>query len=88
MPACGDHGVSQFDPTKPHELHHFFEELKFQFVWSHVVDEEEMKKHALLFVDCDTAELWEILPEFADVATPYQTLCTSCTQGQMWKGVG
>ena len=31
-----------------------------------------MKQHALWFVDCDTVELWEILPKFADVATSYQ----------------
>ena len=67
MPACGDSGVLQFDPTKPCELHHFFEELK-----SHVVDKEEMKKHALWFVDCNTTELWEILPKFANAAMPYQ----------------
>ena len=33
-----------------------------------------MKQHALRFVDCDTAELWEVLPEFADVATSYQQI--------------
>ena len=31
-----------------------------------------MKKHTLQFTDCDTAELWEILPEFADTAKMYQ----------------
>ena len=31
-----------------------------------------MKQHALRFVDCDTMELWEILPEFADATTSYQ----------------
>ena len=31
-----------------------------------------MKQHALQFIDCDTMELWEILPKFADVATSYQ----------------
>ena len=31
-----------------------------------------MKQHALRFVDCDTVELWEILPEFTDMTTPYQ----------------
>ena len=31
-----------------------------------------MKQHALWFIDCDTAELWEILPEFANVAASYQ----------------
>ena len=72
MPACGDCGSPQFDPEKPHELRHFFEDLKFHFVRSQVVDEEEMKQHALRFIDCDTAELWEILPKFTDVATSYQ----------------
>ena len=37
-----------------------------------VVDEAEMKGHALLFVNCDTAKLWEILPEFANSTAPYQ----------------
>ena len=72
MPPCGDHGVLQFGPSKLHELRCFFEELKFQFMWSHVVDEEEMNKHALQFVDCNTMDLWEILPKFADVAALYQ----------------
>ena len=31
-----------------------------------------MKKHTLQFTDCDTAELWEILPEFADTVKTYQ----------------
>ena len=31
-----------------------------------------MKKHALRFTNCDTAELWEILPEFANTAKMYQ----------------
>ena len=64
--------MPQFDPEKPHKLCRFFEDLKFQFVRSHVVDEEEMKQHALRFIYCDTAELWEILPKFANVAASYQ----------------
>ena len=31
-----------------------------------------MKQHALRFVDCDTTELWEILPEFTDTTASYQ----------------
>ena len=31
-----------------------------------------MKKHAVRFVNCDTAELWEILPEFANATKSYQ----------------
>ena len=72
MPARGDHGSPQFDPKKSHELCRFFEDLKFYFMRSQVVDKEEMKQHALWFIDCDTAELWEILPEFTNVTTSYQ----------------
>ena len=69
---CGDCGSPQFDPEKPRELCRFFKDLKFHFARSQVVDEEEMKQHALWFVDCDTMELWEILPEFADMTVSYQ----------------
>ena len=72
MPTRGDHGSPQFDPERPRELRRFFEDLKFHFARSQVVDEEEMKQHALWFVDCDTAELWEILPEFANATASYQ----------------
>ena len=72
MPARGDHGAPAFDPSKPRELRRFFEELKFHFGRSNVVDKAMMTKHALRFADCDTAELWEILPEFADTAKTYQ----------------
>ena len=39
-----------------------------------------MKGHALRFVDCDTAELWEILPEFADSTAPYQKFVDAVCQ--------
>ena len=83
MPAHGERGAPQFDPAKPCRLCRFFDDLRFQFARSGVVDEAEMKGHALQFVDCDTTELWEILPEFTDATTPYQKLsmlCGSCTQ--------
>ena len=72
MPAHGDCRAPTFDPSKPRELRCFFEELKFHFGRSNVVNEVTMKKHALRFADCDTAELWEILPKFADTAKMYQ----------------
>ena len=72
MPTHGDCRALRFVPAKLHKLHHFFDDLKFQFAQSHVVDEEEMKGHAWQFVDCDTVELWEILPEFADTTMPFQ----------------
>ena len=66
--------------TKLHRLCCFFDDLRFQFARSEVVDEVEMKGHALWFVDCDTAELWEILPEFANVTAPYQKFVNTVCQ--------
>ena len=63
--------LHSFDPAKPRGLRRFFDDLRFQFARSGVVDEVEMNGYALRFVDCDTAELWEILPEFADSTAPY-----------------
>ena len=80
MPAHGEHGAPQFDPAKLCGLHRFFDNLRFQFTQSGVVDEVEMKGHALRFVDCDTAELWEILPEFADVTAPYHKFVDAVCQ--------
>ena len=57
MPTCGEHGAPQFDPAKLRGLRRFFNNLQFQFARVEVVDEAEMKGHALRFVDCDTAEL-------------------------------
>ena len=71
MPTHGEHGAPQFDPIKPHRLHHFFDDLNFQFARLEVVDVAEMKGHALQFVDYNTTELWEILPEFTDMTAPY-----------------
>ena len=50
-----------------------------------------MKGHALQFVDCNTADLWKILPEFTDATTPYQMFVDTVCQlypgsyvGQHW----
>ena len=67
MSTHGECGTPQFNPTKLHGLCHFFNNLNFQFVQAQVVNEVEMSGHALRFVDCNTAELWEILPEFTNV---------------------
>ena len=80
MPARGERGGPQFDPAKRRGLRRFFDDLRFQFARSGVVDEAEMKGHALRFVDCDTAELWEILPEFADSTAPYQKFVNAVCQ--------
>ena len=80
MPARGERGAPQFDPAKPCGLCRFFDDLRFQFARSGVVDEADMKGHALQFVDCDTAELWEILPEFANSTALYQKFVDAVCQ--------
>ena len=59
MPTHGECGAPQFDPTKPCGLCQFFDDLNFQFTQAQVVDEVEMKGHALWFINCNTVELWE-----------------------------
>ena len=71
MPTHGERGAPQFNPAKPCRLHCFFDDLNFQFAQSEVVDEVERKGHALWFVDYNTMELWEILPEFANTTVLY-----------------
>ena len=39
-----------------------------------------MKGHALWFVDCNTTELWEILPEFTDATALYQKFVNTVYQ--------
>ena len=80
MPACGERRAPQFDPAKPRRLRCFFDDLRFQFARSGVVNEAEMKGHALRFVNCDTTELWEILPEFTDVTAPYRKFVNAVCQ--------
>ena len=80
MPTCGECRALQFNPTKPHKLCCFFNDLDFQFTQLQVVDDKEMKEHALWFISCDTMELWEILPEFANMTAPYQKFVNTVYQ--------
>ena len=70
----------QFDPAKLCGLHRFFNDLNFQFMQLEVVDEAEIKGHALQFVDYNTVELWEILPEFSNMTAPYQKFVDTVCQ--------
>jgi hypothetical protein len=63
MPARGHSTAPKFDPTKPHELHRFFDKLKLLFGVCNVTDLDLMKKHACIYIDIDSAELWESLPQ-------------------------
>ena len=71
MPARGDRGAPQFNPDKPRELRRYFADLEFHFTRSAITDEAEKKGHATRLLDIDSAELWESLPSYTDVAIDY-----------------
>ena len=82
MPACGEYDTPHFAATNPCELHCFFAELRFLFSRLHISGDAEKKYHALRYVDYDSADLWELLPEFSDpMHTFMDTLVTdaACT---------
>ena len=77
MPARGDRSAPRFDPKQPRELRRYFTDLAFHFNRGGVTDDAEKKKHACRYVDVDTSELWESLPEFSNAATTYAGFATA-----------
>src|SRR6202789_294513 len=65
MPARGHSTVPTFDATRPRELRRYFAELNILFADCNITDVALMKKHAGRYLDIDSAELWDSLPEFA-----------------------
>jgi hypothetical protein len=63
MPAHGHSTAPKFDLTKPRELRQFFDELELLFGVCNMTDSDLRKKHACIYVDIDSAELWESLPQ-------------------------
>ena len=66
MPARGDRSAPKFDPKQPRELRRYFTDLNFHIGRAAAMTDEAKKSHACRFVDVDTSELWESLPEFTD----------------------
>jgi hypothetical protein len=64
MPPQGHGSAPKFTPDIPRELQRYFKELELLFGPAQVVDDTEKKKHACQYVDIDTADLWEAIPEF------------------------
>ena len=63
MPTCGDRNVPCFDSAKPCELTLFFSDLEYHFTRLQMTDGQDKKIHSRCYVDCDTSDLWESLPE-------------------------
>jgi hypothetical protein len=64
MPPRGHGSTPKFTPDVPRELQHYFKELELLFGPAQVVDDTEKKKHACQYIDIDTMDLWEAIPEF------------------------
>jgi hypothetical protein len=64
MPPRGHSSAPKFTPDVPRELQCYFKELELLFGLAQVVDGMEKKKHACRYINIDTADLWEAIPEF------------------------
>jgi hypothetical protein len=64
MPPRGHGSTLKFTPDIPRELQRYFKELELLFGPAQVVNNTEKKKHACRYVDIDTTDLWEAIPEF------------------------
>jgi hypothetical protein len=60
----GHGSTPKFTPDVPRELQRYFKELELLFGPAQIVDDAEKKKHACRYIDIDTADLWEAIPEF------------------------
>jgi hypothetical protein len=69
MPARGHATAPKFDPAFPRDLSRYFSDLDLLFATCGIQDDFDKKKQALRYVDIDTADLWELLPEHAAVRT-------------------
>ena len=72
MPVRGDRSAPKFDAKQPRELRRYFTDLEFAFAHAQITDEVEQKRHSTRYVDVDTSELWETLPEFSENATTFE----------------
>jgi hypothetical protein len=64
MPPRGHGSTPKFTPGIPRELQRYFKELELLFGPAQVVDDTEERKHACQYVDINTVDLWEAIPEF------------------------
>ncbi|KAI0042950.1 hypothetical protein FA95DRAFT_1609772 [Auriscalpium vulgare] len=64
MPTRGDRHAPTFDGSRPRELPRYFAELKHLLTQAGITNDEEMKAHAVRYLNVLTADQWVIRPEF------------------------
>jgi hypothetical protein len=65
----GHGSTPKFTPDVPRELQCYFKKLELLFGPAQIVDDAEKKKHTCRYVDIDTTDLWEAIPEFDSTKT-------------------
>jgi hypothetical protein len=63
MPARGHSTAPTFTPDQPRVLRRYFDELEMLLSKCGITDDQEKKKYSRIYVDIDTLDLWESLPE-------------------------
>jgi hypothetical protein len=66
VPLLGEHGAPSFDSQHPHNLLHYFEDLKYLFSHSSIIDPHQQKFYIAYFVDSGTHDLWQSIPEYTE----------------------
>jgi hypothetical protein len=64
MPLRGQSRAPTFDPSQPRELRRYFDALDTCFSACAITSDAEKKKFACYYLDFDSAELWEVLPQY------------------------
>jgi hypothetical protein len=62
--------------TRPSPESRFFDDLEYILNRAQITSENEMKRHATRYVDIDTSDLWETLPEFTDHTKTFEEFKT------------
>jgi hypothetical protein len=63
MPSRGDPLAPTFNPTQPHQLRQYFNDLEYLFTLHHITNDQTMKYHTRRYLDIDCDDLLSYLPE-------------------------
>ncbi|KAF4614112.1 hypothetical protein D9613_008203 [Agrocybe pediades] len=71
MPPRGAEDAPIFDKSHPRSLLQYLTELRYLFEQYNITDDQQKKSHAVRYLDYDTWELWQCLPEFSDPSASF-----------------
>ncbi|KAF9542267.1 hypothetical protein CPC08DRAFT_621176, partial [Agrocybe pediades] len=71
MPPRGAEDAPFFDKSHPRSLLQYLTELRYLFQEYNITDDQQKKSHAVRYLDYDTWELWQCLPEFSDPSASF-----------------